>query len=183
MPPAVGQFSHDSGGRSFVKSPFGFVHNGGGGRRDACDVLQSEPPRTAIVGNVEDVEEQAAALSVQPSPAPGDRHVLAGESGNDEIHLAAKASCAEASKIAAPHRRWLQRSCFHERNKLAGCRGFPFSIGHCSQGNAEMAERKSDSFVKHPDSGAKADRSEGGISHIHFTRLSHLMQAGSKAVQ
>jgi hypothetical protein len=46
-----------------------------------------------------------------------------------------------------------------------------------------MAERKSDSFVKHPDSGAKADRSEGGISHIHFTRLSHLMQAGSKAVQ
>lgn len=34
MPPAVGQFSHDAGGRSFVESPFGFVHNGGGGSSD-----------------------------------------------------------------------------------------------------------------------------------------------------
>jgi len=35
MPPAVGQFSHDAGGRSFFEFAFLFVHNGGGGRSDA----------------------------------------------------------------------------------------------------------------------------------------------------
>jgi hypothetical protein len=35
MPPAVGQFSQDSGGRAFVELAFGLVHNGGGGRSDA----------------------------------------------------------------------------------------------------------------------------------------------------
>jgi hypothetical protein len=65
MPPAVGQFSQDSGGRALVESPFGFVHNGGGGSSDACDVLQKEEPRTASVGNVEDVEEEAAAGTVK----------------------------------------------------------------------------------------------------------------------
>jgi hypothetical protein len=59
MPPALGQFSQDSGGRTFFEFPFGLVHNGGGGRSDPADVLQKEEPRTAIVGNVEDVEEQA----------------------------------------------------------------------------------------------------------------------------
>ena len=65
MPPAVGQFSQDAGGRSLVESAFGFVHNGGGGRSDACDVLQKEEPRSASVGNVEDVEEQAASLAIK----------------------------------------------------------------------------------------------------------------------
>lgn len=71
IPPAVGQFSQDSGGRSFFEIAFGFVHNGGGGRSDACDVLQNEAPRTASVGNVEDVEEQPAARAVKASTAPG----------------------------------------------------------------------------------------------------------------
>jgi hypothetical protein len=35
IPPAVGQFSQDSGGRALVELAFGFVHNGGGGRSDA----------------------------------------------------------------------------------------------------------------------------------------------------
>jgi len=35
IPPAVGQFSQDAGGRSFFEVAFGFVHNGGGGRSDA----------------------------------------------------------------------------------------------------------------------------------------------------
>jgi hypothetical protein len=90
VPPAVGQFSHDSGGRAFFESPFGFVHNGGGGRSDGADVLQSEPPRTASICDVEDVEEQAASLPVKPSAAAGDAEVLARESGNEEIHFSAK---------------------------------------------------------------------------------------------
>lgn len=67
MPPEVGQFSQDAGGCAFVKSAFGFVHNGGGGRSDACDVLQKEEPRTAIVGNAANFKEQAAAFTVKPS--------------------------------------------------------------------------------------------------------------------
>jgi hypothetical protein len=166
VPPAVGQFSQDAGGCPFVELAFFFVHNGGGGSSDGADVLQSEAPRTASVGDVEDVEEQPGALAIEPRAPTGDADVLARESGNDAIHLAAKLVCIDPSKIAAPHRRWLQRSRFHEANKLAGRRGFPFTIGNCSEVNAEILERSSDSFVKHPDAGAKADRSEDGISHM-----------------
>jgi hypothetical protein len=65
MPPAVGQFSQDAGGCAFFKIPFGFVHNGGGGRSDACDVLQKEEPRTASVGDVEDVEEEPGPFAIE----------------------------------------------------------------------------------------------------------------------
>src|SRR4051812_49152201 len=58
IPPAVGQPSQDSGGRTFIESPFGFVHNGGGGSSDGCDVLQKEEPRTASVGGIGYFEEQ-----------------------------------------------------------------------------------------------------------------------------
>jgi hypothetical protein len=95
MPPAVGQFSQDSGGRAFIESPFGFVHNGGGGRSDASDVLQKEESRFAIVGNVQDVEEEPAALSVEPSPAARKGQVLARETRNDAIHCAAPVSASE----------------------------------------------------------------------------------------
>ena len=70
MPPAVGQFSQDAGGCAFVERAFGLVHNGGGGRSDACDVLQKEVSRTASVGNVEDVEEQAASFAIEPGAPP-----------------------------------------------------------------------------------------------------------------
>jgi hypothetical protein len=65
VPPAVGQFPHDSGGCSFVEL-FGFVHNGGGGRSDGTDVLQNEQLRSAIICDAEDVEEQPGSLSVEP---------------------------------------------------------------------------------------------------------------------
>lgn len=169
VPPAVGQFSHDAGGRALFELAFGFVHNGGGGRNDAADVLQNEAPRTAIVCEVDDAEEEAGSCARVESGTPAsDGHVLARESRNDCVHRSAKASCWQASKIAAPHRRCIQESCFHERNQLAGCRGFPLAIGNCSEVNAEMAERRSDSFVKHADSGAKANRIEDGTSHIHL---------------
>ena len=95
MPPAVGQFSQDSGGRAFVKSAFGFVHNGGGGSSDACDVLQKEEPRTASVGNIEDVEEEAAAGTVESSAPAGKGKVLARESRSDAVHSSTKASTVE----------------------------------------------------------------------------------------
>jgi hypothetical protein len=59
MPPAVGQFSHDTGGCALFELAFGLVHNGGGGSSDACDVLQNEEPRTAAIGMIKDVEEEA----------------------------------------------------------------------------------------------------------------------------
>lgn len=95
MPPAVGQFSQDSGGRALVESPFGLVHNGGGGRRDACDVLQKEKPRIAIVGNVKDVEEEAGAGTVKPSAPPSKGEVLAREARNDAVHCSTKSSAVE----------------------------------------------------------------------------------------
>lgn len=113
MPPAVGQFSHDAGGCSFkynailfpntlissasscsgrsvgLTSNLGggsFIHNGCGGRSDACDVLQKEVLRTAIMGDVEDVEEQAGAGTIKPSTSAGNAEVLAREARNDAIH-------------------------------------------------------------------------------------------------
>lgn len=145
-----------------------FVHSGSCGTSDSCDVLQNERPRAASIGDVEDVEEEAASLSVQASAATCHAEVLAREARNDDVHDATKCCCVDASKIAAPHRRPFQASRFHERNQLAGCRGFPLAIGNCSEGNAEMIERSSDSFIEHADSGTKADRSEDGTSHTTY---------------
>lgn len=156
VPPAVGQFSHDSGGRALVELPFFFVHNGGGGSSDGADVLQSEAPRTASVGKVEDVEEQAAALAIEPGPAPSDTDVLARESGNDAIHLSAPSCAVEGEKVI-PDKRRIERSRFHERNKLAGSRGFPFNVSDGAVSDAEKVECGSDAFSEHSDAGAQLD--------------------------
>jgi hypothetical protein len=95
MPPAVGQFSHDSGGRSLFKSPFGFVHNGGGGRSDACDVLQKDEPRTASVGDVENVEEEPAAFAIKASTPARQAEVLPREARNDAVHRSSPPSSVE----------------------------------------------------------------------------------------
>ena len=104
IPPAVGQFSQDAGGRSLFELPFGFVHNGGGGSSDACDVLQNKEPRTAIVGNVEHAEEKTGALAVKASAAPGNAEVLAREARNDSIHKAAPCAAVEGEHVR-PDRR------------------------------------------------------------------------------
>jgi hypothetical protein len=95
MPPSVGQFSQDAGSRALEELAFGFVHNGGGGRSDACDVLQKELLRTASVGNVEDVEEEAAAFAVKPGASAGQADVLAREACNDAIHRAVPSASVE----------------------------------------------------------------------------------------
>lgn len=107
MPPAVGQFSQDSGGCALFEFAFGFVHNGGGGRSDACDVLQKEASRTASVGDVEDVEEEAGAGTVEPSTLSSEAEILAREARNDAIHQSSKLCCGEFGEIAEPNRRWM----------------------------------------------------------------------------
>lgn len=156
VPPAVGQFSHDSGGCSFVKLAFLFVHNGGGCSSDGADVLQSEAPRTAIVGNVEDVEKEAGALAVKPSAAAGDADVLARESGNDAIHLAAPVLASEGEQVR-PDRRRIKGSRFHKRDKLGGGRGFPLHVANGSVIDAQELQSGSEPFSKHPDAGAQFD--------------------------
>lgn len=86
VPPAIGQFSHDSGGRALEELAFGFVHSGGGGSSDGADVLQKESLRVAIVCEVEDVKEETGALSIKPCPSACDADVLARESRNEQIH-------------------------------------------------------------------------------------------------
>ena len=156
VPPAVGQFSHDAGGGAFFEIAFGFVHSGGGGSSDGADVLQNESCRTAIVGDVEDVEEQARPLAIKPGAASGDADVLAREASNQEIHASAP-SCAVEGEQVRPDRRRIKGSRFHKAGKLRGCSGFPFHVANGSVLNAEKLECGADSFSKHADSGAEFD--------------------------
>lgn len=162
MPPPVGQFSQDAGGCALFKLAFGFVHNGGGGRSDPCDVLQNEEPRTASVRNVEDIEKQSRALAVEPSTSASDGQVLTRESGNDAIHASAPACAVKGGKVR-PDRRWIKRSRFHKRDKLPSSRGFPLHVANGSVVDAKMVESSADAFSKHPDTGAEF---EGMYSHI-----------------
>lgn len=153
MPPAVGQFSQDSGGRALFESPFGFVHNGGGGRSDACDVLQKQVSRTASVGNVNDVEEQAGACPVKPGAAPSKREVLAREARSDAIHSATP-SCAVEGEQVGPDRCRIQGAFFHARNQDAGGVCFPLKVCNGAMRDAQVGEPGSQSFTKHADAGA-----------------------------
>jgi hypothetical protein len=95
MPPAVGQLSQDAGGCALFESPFGFVHNGGGGSSDACDVLQKEEPRTASVGDVQDVEEESRSFAIEARTPARQAEVLAREACNDAVHRSSPASSVE----------------------------------------------------------------------------------------
>jgi hypothetical protein len=176
MPPAVGQFSQDAGGCSFeyrailsawiVKSwsvafagnvgGSSLIHNGGGGRSDATDVLQSEAPRTAIVGNIEDVEEEAGACAIEAGTLPCDGEVLAREPGSDAIHLAAPLSASEGEQVR-PDRRRIKCSRFHKRDKLRGSSGFPLHVANGSHADAVKVECGAEPFAEHSDAGAQFD--------------------------
>jgi len=156
VPPAVGQFSHDSGGRALVEIPFGFVHNGGGGRSDACDVLQKEEPRTAIVGNVDDAEEEPGALAVEPSTAACKAEVLAGETCSDAIHCAVPRSSVEGEHVG-PDRSRVQASFFDARRQDAGSVSFPLNVADGASLDAQMSEPGSQSLSEHAHSGAEFD--------------------------
>ena len=156
VPPALGQFSQDSGGRALFEIAFGFVHNGGGGRSDACDVLQNEELRSAIVGNIEHIKEEPRSFSVEPGAAPRNGEVLAREARNEEIHASAP-SCAIEGEQVRPDRRRIKGSRFHKAGKLRGCSGFPLHVANGSMLDAEKLECGADSLSKHADSGAKLD--------------------------
>ena len=127
MPPAVGQFSHDAGNRALFESAFGFVHNGGGGSSDACDVLQKDAPRTAIFGNSQDFKEEPRPCAVKPSPAASDEEVLARESGNDAIHFSKPSASVEGANVG-PDRCRIQAAFFHARRQDAGSVCFPLNV-------------------------------------------------------
>lgn len=150
MPPTVGQFSQDAGGCAFVEFAFGLVHNGGGGRSDACDVLQKEEPRTAIVGNAANFKEQPAALSVKPSASACKAEVLAREATNDAIHCATPASSVEGGNVA-PHRCCIQAAFLHASRQDCGRVSFPFNVTDGASLNAQVSEPGSQSLSKLAD--------------------------------
>jgi hypothetical protein len=156
MPPPVGQFSQDAGGRSLVNSAFGFVHNGGGGRSDACDVLQKEEPRTATVCNVEDVEEEAAALAIKARTPARQAEVLAREARSDAVHCAKPSACVEGGEVG-PDRSAVQAAFFAARCKAGGWIGFPFQVSHGAQRDAQVSEPGSQSLSEHAHAGTDFD--------------------------
>ena len=156
MPPEVGQFSQDAGGCAFVKSAFGFVHNGGGGRSDAPNVLQKEVSRTAITGNFDDLKEQPAALAIEPSSSACKRQVLARESRNDAIHGSSPLVCVKGGDIA-PDRCCIQAAFLHASRKDAGRVSFPFNVSDGASRSAQVSEPGSQSFAKLADTGKQFD--------------------------
>lgn len=156
MPAAIGQFSQDAGGRSLKELAFGFVHNGGGGSSDACDVLQKESCRTAIVGNVEDAEEQAASRAIESRTASCHTEVLAREARSDEIHESTKPSAVEGEKVG-PHRCRIQAAFLNARCHVCGCVGFPLNVAKDARREAHVGEPGSQSLAEHADAGAQFD--------------------------
>lgn len=153
MPPAVGG--------AFVELALGFVHNGGPGRSDSCDVLQKQPCRTAIVCDAEHVEEQAAARASKAGTAPGDGQVLAREARHDEIHRAAARPAREGREIV-PYSSRIQGLCFHPRHESGRGVGVPLDITESSIVESEIIESRLDAFVEHADAGAEADSGKFG---------------------
>lgn len=156
MPPDVGQFSQDAGGCALVKNTFGFVHNGGGGRSDACDVLQKEVSRTAITGNADDFKEQPAALAIKPGAASCKAEVLAREARNDAIHGSSPASSVEGGDVA-PDRCCIQAAFLHASRQDAGRVSFPFNVSDGASRDAQVSEPGSQSFAKLADAGKQFD--------------------------
>jgi hypothetical protein len=152
MPPTVGQFSQDAGCCAFFKFAFCLVHNGGGGRSDACDVLQKQSPRTAIVCNAADFKEQAAALSVKPSASACQTEVLAREATNDAIHRSTPASSVEGGDVA-PDRCCIQAAFLHASRQDCGRVSLPFNVTDGASLDAQVSEPGSQSFAKLADTG------------------------------
>lgn len=162
MPPAVGQFSQDAGGRAFFELAFGFVHNGSCGTSDTCNVLQKESRRTASVGDVEDAEKQSASRPIQAGAPASDAEVLAREARSDDVHASTEAFAVEGEKVG-PHRCRIQAAFLDAARQDRGCVGFPFNVADDASLSAQVGEPSSQSFAKHAGAGAQL---EGMNNHV-----------------
>lgn len=139
----------------------GFVHNGGGGRNDACDVLQNKPSCIAVIGNVEQSEEKAGPRVLVEAGAPaGDGEILAGEPSNDRIHSATKRSTIEGENVG-PDSSLVQASFLATRNQDCGCVSFPLNVADGAIRDAQVREPGSQSLAEHADSGEELDGTDG----------------------
>lgn len=169
IPPAVGQLAHDSGTCPFKNEAIGFVHNGGCGTSDACDVLQKEERRSAIGGDAQDFVEQPAARAIEARTASGDGDVLTRESRNDAIHESAPVFAIEGLDIV-PNRSLIQRRTFHSRHESGRCIGVPLDVTHTAIVESEQIESGARAFVEHADAGKQGEAGKLGTwSHIHAT--------------
>ena len=109
--------------------------------------------RVAIVGNVEDVEKEAAAGAVKPGAAPGQAEVLAREARSDAIHCATPSSAVEGEQVG-PDRCRIQGAFFHARSQDAGGVCFPLKVSDGAMRDAQVGEPGSQSFAKHAHAGA-----------------------------
>jgi hypothetical protein len=81
---------------------------------------------------------------------------LTRKSRNDAIHESAPRCAVERDKVR-PDRRFIERSFFHKRGKLAGCTGFPLHVTNGSMLVSEILECGTNTFSEHPDSGTQLD--------------------------
>lgn len=156
IPPEVSQFSHDAGGCALFELAFGFVHNGGGGRSDACDVLQKHELRTAIGCDSADLKEEPGACAVEPGSFAGDGQVLTRESGNDAIHFSTPSASVEGAKVG-PDRCRIQAAFFHARDQDACGECFALDVADCASLDTQVVEPGSQSFSKHADTATEFD--------------------------
>lgn len=166
IPPAVGQFSHDAGGGAFGKLALGFVHNGGSGTSDSCDVLQKQELRTAIGGDPQDFVEQSAARAIKACALSGDTDVLTREASNEAIHDATPASAVKGRDIV-PDRCLIQGRTLHPRHESGRCVGVPLNVTHTPVVESEYVESGARAFVEHGDAGKEGESGElGTCSHM-----------------
>jgi len=92
----------------------------------------------------------------------GDRQVLAGESGNDAIHLSTPSRCVEGGHVG-PDRRSIHGAFFHARDHDAGGVSFPLNVADGAIRDAQVGEPGSQSLAEHADAGEQFDSAEGNM--------------------
>lgn len=120
------------------------------------------------MGDVEDVEEEAAALSVEPGALPSKGQILTREARNDDIHCA-KPGCSVEGENVGPDRCCIQRAVLHARCQDGGWVCFPFKVAADASLDAQVGEPGSQSFAKHSHAGAYFDGMESHVI-VFFVR-------------
>lgn len=104
-----------------------------GGKSSPCtaDVLPEEKRGLALVGNADLLEEEAAALTVEPGLLSGDREVLARCAASDAIHDATPRAAIEGGEVV-PDRSLTQGLLLHPGHEAGRGEGFPLDVHHTS---------------------------------------------------